>query len=76
MPIASDELEAVLRKGFPDAKIVITDLVGDQDHYQVNIESSQFKGLSKVKQHQLVYKILGDRMKQQIHAISLNLTST
>ena len=48
---------------------------GDGQHFQALIVSSAFEGLMKVKQHQLVYRALGDRMREEIHALSM-LTMT
>jgi acid stress-induced BolA-like protein IbaG/YrbA len=44
---------------------------GDGHHWEALIVSPAFEGLSKVRQHQLVYAALGDRMRQEIHALSM-----
>jgi len=46
-------------------------VVGDGHHWEALIVSRAFEGLSKVRQHQLVYKALGDRMREEIHALSM-----
>ena len=71
MPMTQDALEAALREGFPDATIEIEDLAGDGDHYKARIVSTAFAGLPRVRQHQLVYAALGDRMREEIHALSM-----
>jgi len=71
MPIAQAQLEAILRDGFPDAQITIEDLAGDGDHYKARIVSEAFKGLSRVRQHQLVYAALKGRMGGELHALAL-----
>lgn len=43
----------------------------DGHHFHALIVSAEFKGKNMVQQHQLVYKSLGDRMKQEIHALSM-----
>lgn len=43
----------------------------DGHHFHAVIVSAQFQGKNMVQQHQLVYKSLGDRMKQEIHALSM-----
>ncbi len=58
MPMPLSELEACLREAFPDAEITIDDLAGDNDHYRARIRSVAFAGLSRVRQHQLVYAAL------------------
>jgi acid stress-induced BolA-like protein IbaG/YrbA len=47
------------------------EVAGDGQHFQAVIVSPAFEGLSKVKQHQLVYRALGDRMREEIHALSM-----
>ena len=44
---------------------------GDGRHFEALIVSPQFRGLSKVRQHQLVYGVLGERMREEIHALSM-----
>jgi acid stress-induced BolA-like protein IbaG/YrbA len=43
----------------------------DGHHFSAVIVSPEFRGKNMVKQHQLVYQALGDRMKQEIHALSM-----
>ena len=44
---------------------------GDGHHWEAVIVSEAFRGRNKVQQHQLVYKALGDRMREEIHALSM-----
>jgi acid stress-induced BolA-like protein IbaG/YrbA len=44
---------------------------GDGHHFEAIIVSAAFKGKRKVQQHQLVYQALGDRMREEIHAMSM-----
>ena len=75
MPMTQTELEAALRQGFPDADIQIDDLAGDGDHYRAHIVSAAFKGLPRVKQHQLVYAALKGRMGGELHALALETSA-
>ena len=47
------------------------EVVGDGQHFQALIVSSAFAGRSRVQRHQLVYTALGDRMREEIHALSM-----
>ena len=47
------------------------DVRGDGHHWEAVIVSPAFEGLPKVRQHQLVYAALGDRMREEIHALSM-----
>ncbi len=71
MPIAQSELEQRLRQAFPDAEISIQDLAGDGDHYRARIVSPVFKGLARVRQHQLVYEALKGSVGGELHALAL-----
>ena len=71
MPMPASALEADLRAAFPDAVIEIQDLAGDGDHYRARIVSSAFAGLSRVRQHQLVYAALKGKMGGALHALAL-----
>ena len=71
MPMSVSDLEASLRSAFPDADIQIDDLAGDGDHYRARIVSDAFQGLSRVRQHKLVYAALQGRMGGELHALAL-----
>jgi stress-induced morphogen len=71
MPMAADDIEALIRAALPDATVEIRDLAGDGDHYAARIVSASFAGMSRVRQHQLVYKALGGRMGGELHALQL-----
>ena len=47
------------------------EVVGDGQHFQALVVSSAFAGKSRVQRHQLVYRALGDRMRAEIHALSM-----
>ena len=71
MPMAAAQLEAELRDAFPDAEIRIEDLAGDGDHYRARITSVAFAGLTRVRQHQLVYAALKGKVGGELHALAL-----
>ena len=75
MPMPVEELRGHLTEAFPDAEIVIDDLAGDGDHYRARVVSAAFAGLSRVRQHQLVYAALKGKMGGELHALALE-TST
>jgi stress-induced morphogen len=69
------EIEALIKSALPDAQVTIEDLAGDGDHYAATVVSMAFKGLSRVKQHQLVYAALQGRMGGQLHALALQTSA-
>jgi stress-induced morphogen len=75
MPMPVEELRRYLTEAFPDAEIEIEDLAGDGDHYRARIISPAFSGLSRVRQHQLVYAALRGRMGGELHALALETSA-
>ncbi len=74
--VHSDQVGAAIKRVLPDAKVLVEDLSGSGDHLQVNVVSNGFAGLSRIRQHQLVYGALKDELASEaIHALALN-TST
>jgi len=71
MPMSISDLERSLVAAFPDGRIQIEDLAGDGDHYRATVISNAFKGLSRVRQHQLVYAALKGRVGGELHALAL-----
>ena len=71
MAMARSEIEAMIRAALPDAHVTIEDLAGDGDHYAASVVSETFRGLSRVKQHQVVYAALRGRMGGELHALAL-----
>lgn len=69
--MAADEIARLIEAGIPDARVEITDLAGDGDHYAARVVSESFRGQPRVKQHQRVYEALGGRMGGALHALQL-----
>ena len=71
MAMSRETLLGYLTDAFPEAEITLTDLAGDDNHWQAEIVSSQFAGMPRVKQHQLVYSALKGTMGGELHALAL-----
>ena len=71
MAMAADEIEALIVGGIPGARVEITDLAGDGDHYAARVISESFRGVPRIKQHKAVYAALGGRMGGVLHALQL-----
>jgi stress-induced morphogen len=71
-----DAVRAAISRALPDATVEVEDLTGGGDHLQVRVVSSAFDGLSRIRQHQLVYGALRQELASEaIHALALQ-TST
>ena len=71
MAMSVAEIESMIREAFPDARIEVKELADDGNHYAATVVSSAFKGVSKVKQHQMVYAALKGKMGGELHALAL-----
>ena len=71
----ANEIEALIKAALPDATVTIDDLAGDGDHYAATVVSEAFRGLSRVRQHQIVYAALRGRMGGELHALALQTSA-
>jgi stress-induced morphogen len=65
-------VEDRIRTGIPDVvHLAVEDLTGTKDHYSATVVSGAFDGKSRVEQHQMVYRALGELMAGPVHALAL-----
>ena len=63
-----EEVRSYIAAGLPCQRLEVE---GDGRHFFATIVCGEFEGLSRVRRHQRVYAALGDRMREQIHALSM-----
>ena len=74
MAMEAHEIEALIRASFPKARITITDLAGDGNHYAAEVIDESFRGKNRVEQQRLVYAALKGKMEGshgELHALAL-----
>lgn len=71
MPMKAEDVEAAILTALPGARVELTDLAGDNDHWAATVTAPQFAGLSRVAQHKLVYAAFGGRMGGELHALQV-----
>jgi stress-induced morphogen len=74
MAIEAADIVRLIRLGFPTARVAIPDLAGDGNHYAATVTAEEFRGLNRVRQHQLVYAALKGKMegsRGELHALAL-----
>ena len=62
------QIETWIKESLPCEHV---EVAGDGQHFEAVIVSAAFRGKSRVQQHQLVYGALGERMRAEIHALSM-----
>jgi len=66
--VTPESIKAGIEAGLACERV---DVMGDGQHFQALVVSAAFAGKSRVQRHQLVYAALGDRMREEIHALSM-----
>ncbi len=66
--IRPEDVQAYIEQGL---ECELVRVAGDGHHFEAVIVSTAFRGKTRVQQHQLVYRALGDRMREEIHALSM-----
>ncbi|SES17464.1 Stress-induced morphogen (activity unknown) [Tranquillimonas rosea] len=74
MAMQAHEIEDLIRESFPDARVTITDLAGDGNHYAAEVIDESFRGMNRVQQQRAVYAALKGKMdgnQGELHALAL-----
>ena len=74
MAIQAQEIEDLIRAEFPKARVTITDLAGDGNHYAAEVIDESFRGKNRVQQQRAVYAALKGKMdgaNGELHALAL-----
>ncbi len=74
MAMEARDIESLIRGSFPNAKITITDLAGDGNHWAAEVIDDSFKGMNRVQQQRAVYASLKGKMDGahgELHALAL-----
>ncbi|MGB5080950.1 MAG: BolA/IbaG family iron-sulfur metabolism protein [Burkholderiales bacterium] len=66
--ITPEQLQTYIEQGLACSEVRVA---GDGQHFEALIVSEAFRGKSRVQRHQLVYAALGERMRAEIHALSM-----
>ena len=71
MSMSASEIEKRIKAAIPDAKVELRDLAGDDNHWAATITSEQFRGKTRVQQHQLVNAAFGADMGTTLHSLAI-----
>jgi len=66
--ITPEQVQDYIEKGMQCSQVRV---LGDGEHFEALIVSEAFRGKNRVQRHQLVYAALGERMRGEIHALSM-----
>ena len=66
--VTPESIQASIEAGLACERV---EVLGDGQHFQALVVSKEFAGKSRIQRHQLVYAALGDRMREEVHALSM-----
>ena len=66
--VTPESIQSGIAAGLPCERVEVN---GDGQHFQALVVSKDFAGKSRIQRHQLVYAALGDRMREEVHALSM-----
>ncbi len=70
--MTKEQMTERLKTAYPEGQVEVFDLTGTADHWEVAIESANFKGMSRIQQHQHVMAVFGPELKTgEVHALSI-----
>ena len=78
MPVAATEIERLIKATFPDARVEIRDLAGDNNHYAATVIDESFRGKNRVQQQRMVNAALAeilDGPDAPLHALALTTSA-
>jgi stress-induced morphogen len=67
----ASEIEKRIKAAIPDAVVQLRDLAGDDNHWAATVISEQFRGKSRVQQHQMVNAAFGPEMGTTLHSLAI-----
>ena len=66
--ITPEQVQSYIERGLQCSQVRV---LGDGEHFEALVVSEAFRGKNRVQRHQLVYAALGERMRGEIHALSM-----
>ena len=66
--VTPEDIKTWISQGMENSDVKVK---GDGQHFEAVIISPEFAGKSRIQRHQMVYGVLGERMKSEIHALSM-----
>ena len=71
MPLKKEFFESIIKSNFKDVKFDLIDMLGDNNHYSLEISSPEFNGLSLLNSHKLINERLKDYIGTHVHALTI-----
>jgi len=70
--MTSKQIEARIKEAFPKGEVLVLDLTGSSDHFEVRVLTPEFAGKTRIQQHQSIMKLFDPELKSgEVHALAV-----
>lgn len=71
--LSTDQVRKFIEDAIPGARAEVSDLTGTADHFRIRVTAEAFRGRSRIEQHKMVHRALGDHLTTTIHAVDIQI---
>ena len=69
--LSTEDVKSLIEASIPSASVVVADMTGTSDHFDIQVTSEEFAGKSRIEQHKMVQSALGEHLTTTIHAVQI-----
>ena len=70
--MTKDDIKKRLLKNFPDSFIEVSDMTSQSNHFSIMVVSNNFRNISLIDRHKMIYSIFNNELTKEIHALQIN----
>ena len=69
--LSAEDVKGLIEASIPSSTVVVADMTGTSDHFDIRVTSAEFTGKSRIEQHKMVQSALGEHHTTTIHAVQI-----
>lgn len=69
--LTTEQVKQLVENGIPGSRAEVRDLTGTSDHFAIRVAAKAFTGKSRMEQHKMVHRALGEHLTTTIHAVDI-----
>ncbi len=69
--LSTEDVKKLIEDAIPDSDVQVGDLTGTSDHFDVVVTSPAFAGKTRIEQHKMIHRALGEHLTTTIHAVQI-----
>jgi stress-induced morphogen len=71
--LSAADVRKLIEDSIPGAEVEVRDLTGTSDHFGISVSSAAFRGKTRIEQHRMVHRALGEHLTTTIHAVDIKI---